>query len=97
MSVPGRDRHHYHDVDDHRHHDNDIHRSEHENDEDDQAVRMVRMVIYKEKKRYLAAVWNGVSPYWGGERIICKEHFVTCVYTFMLLHKATCVKTLIFR
>ena len=75
MSVPGRDRHHYHDVDDHRHHDNDIHRSEHENDEDDQAVRMVRMVIYKEKKRYLAAVWNGVSPYWGRKRIICKEHF----------------------
>ena len=85
MSVPGRDRHHYHDVDDHRHHDNDIHRSEHEDDEDDQAVRMVRMVrmvIYKEKKRYLAAVWNGVSPYWGGERIICKEHFtLSCCFT----------------
>ena len=79
MSVPGRDRHRHHDLHDHRHDDNDIDRSEHEDDEDGQAVRMV---IYKEKKRYLAAVWNGVSPYWGGERIICKEHFtLSCCFT----------------
>ena len=38
-------------------------------------MRMVRMVwtvmliTNKEKKRYLAAVWNGVSPYWE-EKII---------------------------
>ena len=32
-------------------------------------VRMVMLITNKEKKRYLAAVWNGVSPYWE-EKII---------------------------
>ena len=58
-------------------------------------MRMVMLMTNKEQKRYLAAVWNGVSPYWGG-RIIYKEHLATCANTLMLLYKA-CVKTFIFR